>query len=124
MPVIRSTAAVVHEAHNARFVSYVSAATSAGQLRFWRTELPQAGSGVPHRISREEVFAVIEGNVRLTLDDEEHVLGPGDVALAPAGTLLCLDNLGPAPAALWVSTHGGLRAQLADGTVMSPTWAA
>ncbi len=124
MPVIRSAEAVVFEAHGARFSSYASSATGSEQLRVWRTEVPEAGTGMPHRISREEVFAVIEGQVRLALDAETHTLGAGDVAVVPAGTLLRLDNLGPGPAALWVSTSAGLEAELADGTRMSPPWAA
>ena len=124
MPVIRSADAVVFEIHGATFRSYASSATGSKELCFWRTEIPQAGTGLPHRVSREEVFAVIEGRLQLTLDGDTHVLGVGDVAVVPAGTMLRLDNLGPGPAALWVSTSVGLEAELEDGSRMSPPWAA
>lgn len=128
MPVIRSADAVVYEAHGARFTSYVSSATGSKELCVWRTQLPEAeagaAAGMPHRISREEVFVVVEGRIRVALDDEVHELGAGDVAIATAGTLLRLDNLGPGPAAMWVSTSAGLEAELGDGTRMSPPWAA
>lgn len=124
MPVIRSAEAVVFEIHGATFRSYASSATGSKELCFWRTEIPEEVTGLPHRVSREEVFAVIEGRIQLTLDDEAHVLGPDDVAIVPAGTSLRLDNLGPGPAALWVSTSVGLEAELGDGTRMSPPWAA
>ncbi|MBS2965704.1 cupin domain-containing protein [Actinocrinis puniceicyclus] len=124
MPVIHSEEAVVFEAHGARFVSYASSTTGSKELRLWRTELPDVGAGVPHRVSREETFAVIEGRIRITLEAEPHTLTAGDVALVPAGALLHLENLGPGPASMWVSTSPGLEAELADGTVLSPPWAA
>lgn len=124
MPVIRSTEATVFEVQGARFASYASSAAGSRELCAWRTEVPDAGAGMPHRVSREEVFLIIEGSVRLALDEETHALGVGDVAVVPAGTLLRLDNLGPGPAAMWVSTSCGLEAELADGTRMSPPWAA
>ena len=124
MPVIRSADAVLFEIHGARFRSYASSASGSKELCLWRTELPEEVTGLPHRVSGEEVFAVIEGRIQLTLDEEAHVLGPDDVAVVPAGTTLRLDNLGPGPAALWVSTSVGLEAELGDGTRMSPPWAA
>lgn len=124
MPVIRSADAVVFEIHGATFRSYASSAAGSRELCFWRTELPDVGTGLPHRVSREEVFAVIEGRVQLTLDGEAHVLGVDDIAVVPAGASLRLDNLGPGPAALWVSTSTGLEAELEDGSRMSPPWAA
>lgn len=124
MSVIRSHEAVQFEAHGARFASYASSATGSKELRLWRTEIPEIGAGVPHRITREEVFVLTEGRIRLTLDEDTYVLEAGDVAAVPAGTLLRLDNLGPGPAAMWVSTSAGLEAQLGDGTVLSPPWAA
>jgi mannose-6-phosphate isomerase-like protein (cupin superfamily) len=124
MPVIRSNEAVVYELQGVRFASYASSAAGSKELCVWRTEVSDVGTGVPHRVSREEVFVIIEGRVHLMLDDEMHTLGVGDVALVRAGTLLRLDNLGPGPAAMWVSTSCGLEAELADGTRMSPPWAA
>ena len=124
MPVIRSADAVVFEIHGARFRSYASSANGSKELCFWRTEIPEPVTGVSHRVSREEVFAVIEGRIQLTLDGETHILGADDVAIVPAGTSLRLDNLGPGPASLWVSTSAGLEAELEDGTRMSPPWAA
>jgi mannose-6-phosphate isomerase-like protein (cupin superfamily) len=124
MPIIRSADATIFELHGARFRSYASSATGSKALCFWRTEIPEEMTGMAHRVFGEEVFAIIEGRVQLTLDDEAHVLGPDDVAVVPAGTLLRLDNLGPGPAALWVSTATGLEAELGDGTRISPPWAA
>jgi quercetin dioxygenase-like cupin family protein len=123
VPVIHAADAVVHELHGARFTSYASSAAGSTELCVWRLDLPQVGDGLPHRISREEVFVVIGGSVRVHLDGTAHVLGAGDVAVAPAGSLLSVDNLGPGPAGAWVSTSVGLEAELCDGSRMNPPWA-
>jgi mannose-6-phosphate isomerase-like protein (cupin superfamily) len=127
MPVIRAADAVVHELHGTRFTSYASSASGSAELCVWRVDLPEPAAepspGVPHRISREEVFVIIDGAVRVNLDDASHVLGPGDVAVAPAGAHISIDNLGPGPASAWVSTGLGLEAMMADGSRISPPWA-
>lgn len=137
MPVIRPADAVVHEMHGARFTSFAAPSTGSGELCVWRVELPapngpvrgtepvhdDAPRAVPHRISREEVFVVVEGNLLLTLDGRAEPLSAGDVAVAAAGSLLTLENPGPGPAAAWVSTSVGLEAQLADGSRIVPPWA-
>jgi mannose-6-phosphate isomerase-like protein (cupin superfamily) len=123
MPVIHAADAVVHDLNGARFTSYASSAAGSTELCVWRLDLPDVAGGLPHRISREEVFVVIGGTVRVNLDGESHVLTAGDVAVAPAGSMLSVENLGPGPASAWVSTSLGLEAQLADGSRISPPWA-
>jgi len=124
MPVIHAADAVVHELHGARFTSYASSASGSAELCVWRVDLPEpSAGGVPHRISREEVFVVIEGAVQVNVDGASHVLSAGDVAVAPAGAMLSVENLGPGPASAWVCTSLGLEAHLADGSRISPPWA-
>jgi quercetin dioxygenase-like cupin family protein len=123
MPVIRAADAAVHDLHDARFHSYASSATGSAELCVWRLDVARPTTSRPHRISHEEVFVVAEGTLLFAADDEEHTLSAGDVAVAPAGCLLRLDNLGPGPAAVWVSTRSGLEAELADGSRISPPWA-
>ena len=79
-------------------------------------------SGQEHRVSHEEVFLVQSGSPRLVINGEESELSPGQVALAPAGALLRLDNDGPDEASPWVTTSVGLTAQVADGTALTPAW--
>ena len=123
MPVVRTADAVVHEMHGARFTSYASTLHGSAELCVWRLELQEAAPAAPHRISREEVFAVISGSLRVSVDGEVHTLGPGDVAIAPAGCALAVENRGPGPATAWVSTSVGLEAQFPDGSRFSPPWA-
>jgi mannose-6-phosphate isomerase-like protein (cupin superfamily) len=123
MPVVRSADAVVHDLHGVRFVSYASTATGSRELCAWRGEVPAGTAGPAHTITREEVFLVLSGTPRLTIDGEAHDLSPGDAATAPAGSSLALENPGGEPAAVWVTTGVGLEAVLADGSRISPPWA-
>jgi mannose-6-phosphate isomerase-like protein (cupin superfamily) len=39
-----------------------------------------------HHHSQEEVWNVVEGQLAITIDGQEHVLGPGCAAIVPAST--------------------------------------
>ncbi|WP_431954273.1 cupin domain-containing protein [Actinacidiphila sp. bgisy167] len=123
MPVVRSADAEVHDLHDVRFVSYACTATGSTELCAWRLEVPAGTAGPGHTISREEVFLVLSGTPRLTIDGEAHDLSPGDVAMVPAGSLLAMGNPGNGPASVWVTTGIGLEAVFPDGSRISPPWA-
>ncbi|MEV6209937.1 cupin domain-containing protein [Kitasatospora sp. NPDC051914] len=123
MPVVRPADATVYELHGARFTSHASATTGADRLRAWRLDVPAGTRGVEHTISHEEVLHVLDGTPAVTLGGTTVVLAPGDTAVAPAGSVLRLDNPGPGPAAAWVTSTVGLQAVLPDGSTVTPPWA-
>lgn len=123
MPFIRNEEAVAHEVHGGRFVSYVRPDTGSRALAAWRVEIPAAMVAPVHEISEEETFYVLNGRVRLTIDGESAELGPGDAAVAPAGSELAVSNTTDQAAHMWVTTRVGLTARLADGSSMTPPWA-
>ncbi|MFI9354311.1 cupin domain-containing protein [Streptomyces lydicus] len=123
MPFVRSDEAVVYEIHGAHFTSYISQTTGSRDLAAWRAEIP-AGTVAPvHVISDEEVFYVLSGRLRLTIDGETAELGAGDAAVAPAGSALGVVNPADEPARMWVTTRAGLSAELANGETLRPPWA-
>ncbi len=124
MTVIRSTEGTEHRMHGAVFTAYANSAAGSAELCAWSTRLPAGQAGAGHRISREEIFLVLAGTPRVSLDGEESTLSPGDVVVAPAHALLCLDNPAAQDALIWATTSTGLSAQLADGTEVRPPWAA
>jgi quercetin dioxygenase-like cupin family protein len=68
-----------------------------------------AGSGVPphrHR-SEEEGYFVLEGELLLTLDGQEHRMRPGDFAHVPPGTSHGYRNPGPDTVRFLAWTVGG-----------------
>ena len=122
MSVVRSTDAVEHEAHGSAFSSFVAPSRGSAQLCAWRLTVPADVKGVAHRPTREEVLLILDGAMRVTLDGEAADLGPGDVAVVPAGSEVCVDT-GPAGVSAWVTTTGGLEAVMPDGSRFAPPWA-
>ncbi|MEC4016341.1 cupin domain-containing protein [Streptomyces sp. H27-D2] len=124
MPVVRAADAVVHTLHGAHFTSYAGSASGSRELCAWRLDMPGGVTGVAHRITREEVFWVLAGTFRATVDGHSSDLVTGDVLIAPASSSLRLDTPGESPAAAWVTTGVGLEAVFDDGSRVTPPWAA
>lgn len=124
MPVVTREKSTVHAMHGARFSAFANASTGAEQLRLWQVEVPAGTVGAGHLIHGEEVFAVTAGSMRLIVDGESAELNPGDVGIAPAGATIRVDSTGSGPLSVWVAAVAGFSAQLADGTVVRPPWAA
>lgn len=123
MPVIRASEGTEYDVHGATFTAYATAETGSAELRAWNCRLPAGQPGVEHRISGEEVFLVRGGTPRIAVDGAGALLAPGDVLVAPAGSLLRVDNPGSQDADLWVTAGAGLSARLADGSELTPPWA-
>jgi quercetin dioxygenase-like cupin family protein len=122
MPIIRGADAVTYEIHGVSFLAYANPATGSSQLSAWTTHIPAGTVGVPHTISHEEVFRLVTGRLRLTIDGEVADLEVGDVAVAPPGSTIGVDNIGDETASMWVTTSVGLRATMADGSELAPPW--
>ncbi|MEU1043029.1 cupin domain-containing protein [Streptomyces sp. NPDC005551] len=123
MPVVRSSEAVVHEMHGARFLSYAAPRSGSRELCAWRGEIP-AGTRAPlHTVNREEIFHLVSGELLVTLDGRTERITAGDVLIVNAGATLGVENPTGQPAVSWVTTSVGLEAELADGTRITPPWA-
>jgi quercetin dioxygenase-like cupin family protein len=123
MPFIRSSDAVTHEIHGARFVSYAAPRTGSMELAAWRGEVQPGTKAPAHTVSREEIFLVLVGELALTLDGRTERVGAGDTVIINAGSTLSVENPTDQTAITWVTTSVGLTAELADGTVLTPPWA-
>jgi mannose-6-phosphate isomerase-like protein (cupin superfamily) len=123
MPVIRAAEGTEYEVHGATFTAYANAATGSAELCAWNLNIPAGQPGVEHRISKEELFLIKCGTPRISVDGAATDLAAGDVAVAPAGCLLKVENPGSQASDIWVTTGAGLSATLPDGSRMSPPWA-
>ncbi|MFI9770090.1 cupin domain-containing protein [Streptomyces sp. NPDC052415] len=123
MPVIRSTDAVTHEIHGARFVSYATPRTGSKELCAWRGEIPPGTKAPAHTVNREEILHVLIGNLRITLDGTTTDIAAGDSLIINPGATLAVENPTDQTALTWVTTSIGLTADLADGTRLTPPWA-
>jgi quercetin dioxygenase-like cupin family protein len=123
MPIVRPADAISFDTHGSRFLSYVSPSKGSSQLCAWQLNVPAGLRGVAHRPSREEVLLVLDGELQVTLDGQYSTLHRGDAVLVPANSELQVDA-GAEGASAWVTTTPGLEAVTADGTRISPPWAA
>ncbi|MFE2097667.1 cupin domain-containing protein [Streptomyces sp. NPDC059468] len=123
MPVVRSSEAVTHEIHGARFVSYATPLTGSKELCAWRGEIPAGTDAPAHTVNREEIFHLLVGELLITLDGRTERISAGDTVIINSGATLAVQNPTDHTAISWVTTSVGLTAELADGTVITPLWA-
>jgi quercetin dioxygenase-like cupin family protein len=123
MPVIRSSDAVTHEMHGARFVSHAGPRAGSRELCAWRGEIPAGTAAPAHTVSREEILHLLDGELLITLDGRTERVTAGDTVIINRGATVSVENPTDRTAVSWVTTSIGLRARLADGTVLTPPWA-
>ncbi|MFD9464137.1 cupin domain-containing protein [Streptomyces sp. NPDC060027] len=123
MPVVRSSEAVVHEIHGGRFLSYAAPRSGSKELCAWRTEIPAGHRAPVHTVSHEEIFHLLSGELLVTLDGVTERIAAGDTVIITPGATVGIENPAQETAVSWVTTSIGLRAELADGSVLTPPWA-
>ncbi|WP_239158920.1 cupin domain-containing protein [Winogradskya humida] len=112
----------VHRMHGSTFHSYFSPSSGSRELCAWRLEVAPGTTGVPHRVSREEVLLLLDGELTATIDGVAATLRAGEAAMVPAGSTFGIDNVSGRPASAWVTTSVGLEATLDSGEVIRPPW--
>ncbi|MGW0037064.1 cupin domain-containing protein [Gordonia sp. NPDC003376] len=117
------TEPVRHRLHGADFDSFVSPSSGSRELCAWRTTIGPGQAGAEHTIDHEEVFLVLAGEPVIRLDGAAATPTSGEVVFAPAGSSVAVDNPGPDPVTMWVTTVVGLTATMAGGDPISPPWA-
>lgn len=123
MPVVRSSDAVTHEIHGARFVSHVTPRSGGRELCAWRGEIPAGTRAPAHTVSREEVIHLLDGELAITLDGRADRVRAGDTVIVHPGATLAIENATDRTAVTWVTTSIGLEAEFADGSRIAPPWA-
>ncbi|WP_200303613.1 cupin domain-containing protein [Streptomyces adelaidensis] len=123
MPVVRSSEAVTHEIHGARFVSYATPGTGSKELAAWRGEVPPGTKAPAHTVNKEEILHLLSGELLVTLDGRTDRVAAGDTLIINPGATLAVENPTTETAVTWVTTSLGLEAVLADGTRIVPPWA-
>ena len=60
-------------------------------------DAPPGGGPSLHRHDYDELFITLEGQATVVAGDEERIVGPGDIAIVPAGTPHSFVNSGDGP---------------------------
>jgi mannose-6-phosphate isomerase-like protein (cupin superfamily) len=123
MHLIRAAEAAVFDLPGVSFTALAAPSRGSGELCAWLiTVEPGLESPEAHTLDRDEVFLVVDGQVRLSPGGD--VATAGDVVVVPAGEPIQLANPGRAPARVHVAVTAGFRATMADGTAVgTPPWA-
>jgi mannose-6-phosphate isomerase-like protein (cupin superfamily) len=123
MHVIRATDAAVFDLPGVNFTALAAPSRGSAELCAWLiTVEPGLESPEAHTLDRDEVFLVVDGQIRLSPGGD--VATGGDVVVVPAGEPIQLANPGREPARVHVAITAGFRATMADGTsIETPPWA-
>jgi quercetin dioxygenase-like cupin family protein len=122
MPILREHDAVQHRVPGSTFHSFAAPATGSSELCAWRLEVAPGTQGAAHRVTREELFLVLAGDLTVTLNGDTTRLTAGEVVLVSSGAELCVSNTSARPATAWVTTTVGFQATTADGATITPPW--
>ncbi|HEX5248197.1 MAG TPA: cupin domain-containing protein [Gaiellales bacterium] len=122
MPVIERDAQRHHELHGARFHTLASPSLGSRETSVWRVHLEAGTPGLPHRVTREEIFVVVSGSATATLDGMAHPLSAGSTLVLPAGVELALETGAAALEAIVCLPVGG-QGVVGDGEPFTPPWA-
>lgn len=123
MPFIDAADAPRFELHGASFVGLAAPSRGATETAAWIVTLAPGTTGVPHRLTREEVFVALDGAARAMVGDQVHELRPGCALVVPAGTELRLDNPFDAPFRTVAVLPVGGQALLEGQAAFVPPWA-
>lgn len=122
MPVIHSATAPTFELPNLRVTGLAAPSRGGTETCVWRLAIAPGAPGTAHSVDREEIFVVLAGRARATVDGVDCDVGPGDALIVPAGAPFALANPGPDELiAIAVLPVGG-RATLPGGDAFAPPW--
>jgi mannose-6-phosphate isomerase-like protein (cupin superfamily) len=124
MHILRAPDAPTFDIPGIRFTALASPSLGSSGTCVWRLTVDAGvSSDAAHTLDQDEVFVVLDGQVRLTPDGSD--LHAGDSAVVPAGGPIQLVNTGDGPAHVHVAIRAGFTATMADGTAVgTPPWAA
>jgi quercetin dioxygenase-like cupin family protein len=122
MPVLPAPAGPTHDIGSARFTSLATPSRGARETAVWRVAIDPGAPAVPHRLTREEVFIVLEGRATATIDGATAVAGPGDAIVVPPDTPFAIANDSPGVLQMVCCLPVGGQAVMAD-EAFTPPWA-
>jgi mannose-6-phosphate isomerase-like protein (cupin superfamily) len=122
VPVIPAPPSATHELPGSRFTSLATPSRGSSENAVWMIEVAPGGDAVPHSLTREEIFVVLDGTATVTMDGTTKAAAARDAIVVPAGVEFTLRNTGEDALRLIVCFPVGGRAVLADGTTITPPW--
>jgi quercetin dioxygenase-like cupin family protein len=122
MHLIPRTAAPTFDAGGTAVIGHAAPSRGSSELSLWQIELAPGSTSPRHHMDREEVFLGLEGHAVAEIDGAEHVLGPGDCLILPAGTDFTLHVPGEPFRAVACVPAGAQAVMVPDGATFVPPW--
>ena len=123
MAVLSGPSGPTHELSGASFTSLATPSRGTAETSVWLVEIAPGAPATPHRLTREEVFVVLEGSAEVHLDGAVSAAEPGDAIVVPPGTTFALAACGTRPLRAVCCLPVGGQGMLADGVAFTPPWA-
>jgi mannose-6-phosphate isomerase-like protein (cupin superfamily) len=123
MPVIPAPASATHAIDGTRFTSLATPSRGSRDTAVWQVEIQPGTPAVPHSLTREEVFVVLDGEAAVKIDGVSGTARPRDAIVVPADVEFRLLNAGATPLRLLCCFPVGGQARTGDGATFTPPWA-
>jgi quercetin dioxygenase-like cupin family protein len=123
MPIIPADDAPTFDMPGVHFTGLAAPSRGARETSVWLLAVDPRSPGVPHSVTREEIFVATAGRGEFHLDGQAHQLAPGDAAIVPPNVEFSVANPHDEPFHAVVVLPVGGEAVTSDGA-FTPPWAA
>jgi quercetin dioxygenase-like cupin family protein len=123
MPVTQPSEEPTHTLGETRFWRLASPSTGSREASVWRVALPAGADAVTHELTREEVFVILEGTARASIDGVVDDVRPGGAIIVPPHTPFSLAAVGDDTVVALAYLPVGGQAMIGDGAPFTPPWA-
>jgi len=123
MPVIAAPTAPTHELGTTRFTSLATPSRGSSETSVWQVEIEPGTPATPHRLTREELFVVLEGEARVRIGGIEQTAGVGDAIAVPADEPFEIVAASTSTLRMICCMPVGGQAVMEDGAPFTPPWA-
>ncbi|HEX7929126.1 MAG TPA: cupin domain-containing protein, partial [bacterium] len=97
MPIIRKRDTQSFQIPGLTVRRFASPQGGSKETSVWQISLAAGAPGLPHTVTREEIFVATAGAAQATIEGKTQALGPGDVLIVPAGVEFTLANRADVP---------------------------
>jgi quercetin dioxygenase-like cupin family protein len=122
MGIVRAPENATHDIGAARFTSLATPSRGSVETSVWMVDIDPGAPSVPHRLTREEVFVVLQGEATVSLDGRTSNAVAGDAIVVPPATLFSVGNDTSTILRMLCCLPVGGQAETDDG-VFTPPWA-
>jgi quercetin dioxygenase-like cupin family protein len=123
MPVINVSSEWTHQLPDVKFRSLATPTRGTRENSVWRVRFEPGASSAPHSLTREEIFVVLSGQLRVDWGGSSQLAQAGDAIVVPPDTIFTAHAQGGEPTELLCCFPVGGQARLASGELITPPWA-